>query len=395
MYKSRYVFAQLMAHLPLHALRRAVRRYEGERYVKRFTCLDQFLCMAFAQLTGRESLRDIEICLRAHQTKLYHLGIRGHIARSTLADANERRDWRIYAEFAQHLIATARRLYANDPLGVELAQTAYALDSTTVELCLSVFPWARAPQASGGRHDRGGIKLHTLLDVRGAIPTLIHLSPARWHDVHMLDQLVPEPGAIYLMDRGYLDFARLYRLHCEGAFFLMRAKRHLRVHRRYSHPVGNRAAIACDQTVVLARAPARQAYPTALRRLRVRDTDAGGSIVLLTNHFGLPAPTVSALYRHRWQIEIFFKWIKQHLRIKVFFGTSPNAVKTQVWIAVAVYVLIAIVRKRLRSEASLYELLQILSVTLFEQTPLDAAFAPHHPHIPDDPSCNQLILFPD
>lgn len=390
MHQGRYVFAQLMSHLPLQALRRAVKRYDGERYVKRFTCLDQFLCMAFAQLAGRESLRDIEICLRAHQAKLYHLGIRGRVARSTLADANERRDWRIYAEFAQHLIATARRLYLDEPLGVELAQTAYALDSTTIELCLSVFPWARAPHPG-----RGGIKLHTLLDVRGAIPTLVHLAPARLHDVHMLDRLVAEPGAIYLMDRGYLDFTRLYRLHCAGAFFLMRAKRHLRVQRRYSHPVGDRTRIACDQTVVLTRAPARAAYPAPLRRLRARDTDAGGSIVLVTNHFGLSAETVSALYRHRWQIEIFFKWIKQHLRIKAFFGTSANAVKTQVWIAVAVYVLVAIVRKRLGSRASLYELLQILSVTLFEQTPLEAALAPPPLHFRDDPSHKQLILFGD
>lgn len=331
MHQRRYVFAQLMEHLPLHALRRAVKRYDGERYVKRFSCLDQFLCMAFAQLAGRESLREIEICLRAHHAKLYHLGIRGGIARSTLADANERRDWRIYAEFAQQLIATARRLYVDEPLGVELAQTAYALDSTTIELCLSVFPWARATPPG-----LGGIKLHTLLDVHGAIPTLVHVSAANLHDIHMLDLLVPEPGALYLMDRGYLDFARLYHLHCQGAFFLMRAKRNLRVRRRYS---------------------------------------------------------VSALYRHRWQIEIFFKWIKQHLRIKAFFGTSPNAVKTQVWIAVAVYVLIAIVRKRLNSAASLSELLQILSVTLFERTPLARVFAPPDLQNLDEQSDNQLNLF--
>lgn len=387
MHEGRFVFAQLMQHLPLHAFRRAVAEFHGSRYVKRFTCLDQFLCMAFAQLTGRESLRDIEICLRAHQAKLYHLGIRGHVARSTLADANERRDWRIYAGFAQHLIATARRLYAGDPLDVELAHTAYALDSSTIELCLSVFPWARAMHAGCG-----GIKLHTLLDIRGAIPTVIHLSESRQHDVHMLDRITPEPGAIYLMDRGYLDFERLYRLHCEGAFFLMRTKKNLRVRRRYSHPVPDRSRIGCDQTVVLMRDVVRHKYPAPLRRVRVRDPDDGQSIVVLTNHFALPALTVGALYRHRWQIELFFKWIKQHLRIKAFYGTSPNAVKTQVWIAVAVYVLIAIVRKRLRLDASLYELLQILSVTLFEQTPLECALRGELLHDATMNSDNQLIL---
>jgi uncharacterized protein DUF4372/DDE family transposase len=390
MYEGRYVFAQLMRHLPLHAFRRAVAKYDGDRYVKRFSCLDQFLCMAFAQLTGRESLRDIEVCLRAHHAKLYHLGIRGAVARSTLADANERRDWRIYAEFAQHLIASARRLYADEPLAVELAHTAYALDSTTIELCLSIFPWARAPHPGCG-----AIKLHTLLDIRGAIPTVIHLSEAKWHDVHMLDQLVPEPGAIYLMDRGYLDFSRLYRVHCEGAFFLMRAKKNVRVTRRYSHPVLDRQIIGSDQTVMLAREVARADYPAPLRRVRVRDPESGQSIVLLTNHFALPATTVGALYRQRWQIEIFFKWIKQHLRIKAFFGTSPNAVKTQVWIAVAVYVLIAIVRKRLRSNTSLYELLQILSVTLFEQTTLECVLARGRSQVGEHPCGNQLILFAD
>ena len=388
MHQGRYVFAQLLQHLPLHAFRRAVRRYDGERYVKRFSCYDQFLCMAFAQLSARESLRDLEICLRAHQAKLYHLGIRGGVARSTLADANERRDWRIFAAFAQSLIATARRLYADEPLGEELAQTTYALDSTTIELCLSTFPWARAMHAG-----RGGIKLHTLLDVRGAIPSLIHLSEARRHDVNALDLLLPEPGALYLMDRAYLDFARLYRIHCQGAFFLMRAKQNLCFKRRYSHPVQDRAAIVCDQTVVLERAVARKAYAAPLRRVRVRDTDAGGSIVLLTNHFGLPAPVLGALYRHRWQVEIFFKWIKQHLRIKTFYGTSPNAVHTQVWIAVAVYVLIAIVRKRLKAEASLYEILQVLSVTLFEQTPLEQILTDAASQVCAHPINNQLNLF--
>lgn len=389
MHQGRYVFAQLMQHLPWHTFRRAVAKYDGNRYVKRFSCMDQYLCMAFAQLTGRESLRDIEVCLRAHQAKLYHLGIRSRVARSTLADANELRDWRIYAEFAQGLIATARSLYADEPLGLELVQTAYALDSTTIELCLSVFPWARA--IKGG----GGIKLHTLLDLHGAIPTIVHVSEARRHDVHMLQQMIPEPGVIYVMDRGYLDFAALYRIHCEGAFFLMRAKNNLRATRRYSHPLADRSAIACDQTVMLSRQIARDAYPAPLRRLRARDTDAGGSIVLLTNHFALPAATVGELYRQRWQIEIFFKWIKQHLRIKAFFGTSPNAVKTQVWIAVSIYVLIAIVRKRLHANASLYELLQILSVTLFEQDPLECVFARLVSQVAEDPVAKQLILFGD
>lgn len=390
MHTGRFVFTQLMQHLPMHTFRRLVAKYDGDHYVKRFSCLDQFLCMAFAQITGRDSLRDIEICLRAHQAKLYHLGIRGHVARSTLADANEQRDWRIYAGFAQRLIATARPLYANDPLGVELTHTAYALDSTTIELCLSVFPWARAMHAG-----RGGIKLHTLLDIRGAIPTVVRLSESRQHDIHMLDQLIPEPGAIYVMDRAYLDFERLYRVNCEAAFFLMRAKKNLRVRRRYSHPVEDRTRIGCDQTVVLCRDVARNDYPSPLRRVRVRDPDTGKSIVLLTNHFALPATTISALYRHRWQIETFFKWIKQHLRIKTFFGTSPNAVKTQVWIAVAVYVLIAIVRKRLGIEASLYEVLQILSVTVFEQTTLECALQHHKLHNSDDDPAKQLILFGD
>jgi hypothetical protein len=385
--QGRFVFTQLVEHLPLHTFRRLVDRYDGHRYVKRFSCLDQFLCMAFAQLTGRESLRDIETCLRAHHAKLYHLGIRGRVARSTLADANERRDWRIYADFAQVLIATARKLYATEPLGVELEQTVYALDSSTIDLCLSVFPWARAMHAG-----HGGIKLHTLLDVRGAIPSVIHVAPAQQHDVHMLDQLLPEPGAIYLMDRAYLDFARLQRLHAAGAFFIMRAKKNLQVARRYSHPVQDRASVLSDQTVMLLRPVARERYPGPLRRLRLRDADTGGDVILLTNQFELSATTVGDLYRQRWQVEIFFKWIKQHLRIKAFFGTSPNAVKTQVWIAVSVYVLIAIIRKRLNTTVSLYELLQVLSVTLFEQTALECVFAPPDLHPIDDGAGNQLIF---
>lgn len=390
MHHDRYVFAQLMQYLPLSSFHRLVDRYNGHRYVKKFSCLDQFLCMAFAQLTGRESLRDIEVCLRAHQAKLYHLGFRSGVARSTLADANEQRDWRIYADFAKGLIRTARHLYTAEPLGVELDQTVYALDSTTIELCLSVFPWARSMHP-----DCGAIKLHTLLDVRGAIPTVIHLNQARQHDVHMLDQIVPEPGSIYLMDRAYLDFTRLYRLHCEGAFFLMRTKKNLRVTRRYSHAVADRQVIGCDQTVMLTREVVARKYPAPLRRLRVRDAESQESIVLLTNHFALAAVTVSALYRKRWQIEIFFKWIKQNLRIKTFFGTSPNAVKTQVWIAVSIYVLIAIVRKRLDSRASLSEILQILSLTLFEKTPLYALLQNPVSHDSENSADKQLILFRD
>ena len=390
MHQGRFVFSQLMQHLPWHTFRRLVRKYDGNRYAKRFSCMDQFLCMVFAQLTCRESLRDIEVCLRAHHAKGYHLGFRAQICRSTLADANESRDWRIYVEFAQALIATARRLYADESLGEELQQTAYALDSTTIELCLSLFPWAPAMHAG-----HGGIKLHTVLDLRGALPTLITLSPSRQHDVHLLDQLSIEPGAIYVMDRGYLDFERLYRLHCAGAHFLMRAKKNLRVRRRYSHPVPDRALTVCDQTVVLSRDVARADYPTPLRRLRLRDSNSGQSIVLFTNQFQLSAESIGTMYRHRWQIESFFKWIKQHLRIKRFYGNSPNAVKTQVWIAVATYVLVAILKKHLASSASLHELLQILSVTLFEKTPLNTLFSDVSSQLPADPAANQLILFGD
>lgn len=390
MHQGLFVFSQLMRHLPWHTFRRLVRKYDGNRYAKSFSCSDQFLCMAFAQLTARESLRDIEVCLRAHQSKCYHLGLRARVSRSTLADANESRDWRIYAEFAQSLIATARRLYANDSLGEELQQVAYALDSTTIELCLSLFPWA--PSMHPGH---GGVKLHTMLDLRGVLPTLITFSAGQQHDVHLLDQIPIEPGAIYVMDRAYLDFERLYRLHNGGAHFLMRAKKHLRVRRRYSHPVVDRTLTICDQTVVLSRDVARAKYPAPLRRLKLRDTKSGKSIVLLTNQFQLSAACIGELYRHRWQIEIFFKWIKQHLHIKQFYGTSANAVKTQVWIAVAMYVLIAILKKRLASSASLYDLLQILSVTLFEKTPLNTLFSTATSHLWAEPSANQLILFGD
>lgn len=390
MHQGQFVFAQLMQHLPWHTFRRLVRKYDGNRYTKRFSCSDQFLCMAFAQLTSRESLRDIEVCLRAQQAKCYHLGLRARVCRSTLANANESRDWRIYADFAQSMITTARGLYADDCLGEELEQVAYALDSTTIELCLSVFPWAPAMHAG-----MGGIKLHTMLDLRGALPTLITLSPSRQHDVHLLDQIAFEHGAIYVMDRGYLDFERLFRIHSAGAHFLMRAKKNLRVRRRYSHPVADRASTICDQTVVLSRDVARMDYPLPLRRLRLRDPNTGESIVLLTNQFQLSAASIGLLYRHRWQIETFFKWIKQHLHIKTFYGTSINAVKTQIWIAVTIYVLIAILKKRLATQAPLSELLQILSVMLFEKTPLNTLFLDADSQLRSDLAANQLILFGD
>jgi len=390
MHQGQYVFAQLMQRLPWHTFRRLVLKYGGDRYAKRFCCRDQFLCMAFAQLTGRESLRDIETCLRAHRDKHFHLGFRSTIARTTLADANESRDWRIYADFAQTLLVKAQRLYAQDPLGDDLAQTAYALDSTTIELCLSLFPWAPAMHAGCG-----GIKLHTMLDLRSAMPCFMSFSPSRRHDVHLLDECPIQPGAIYVMDRGYLDFARLYRLHCAGAHFLMRTKKNLRVSRRYSHLVSDPDTTVCDQTVVLTRPVARANYPQPLRRVRLRDPEKGTSIVLLTNQFQRSASDLGTLYRHRWQIEVFFKWIKQHLRIKTFYGTSPNAVKTQVWIAITIYALIAILRKERGSQLSLYECLQILSVTLFEKTPLSTLLPDADSCISDDDPRKQLILFGD
>lgn len=390
MHQGQYVFAQLMQHLPWHTFRRLVHKYQGERYVKRFSCVDQFLCMAFAQLTGRESLRDIQTCLRAHEAKHFHLGFRSTISRSTLADANELRDWRIYAGFAQAVIGKTRRLYAGEVLSDELQQTTYALDSSTIDLCLSLFPWAPAMHPGCG-----GLKLHTVLDLRSSLPTFVEFSPSKQHDVHLLDQVAIEPGALYVMDRGYLDFARLFHLDRAGAFFLMRAKKNLQVSRRYSHPVVDRSVTVCDQTVVLRRDVVRATYPLPFRRLRVRDAEQGRSIVLLTNQFQLSATALGTLYRHRWRIEIFFKWIKQHLRINAFYGHSPNAVKTQVWIALTIYALIAQLKKQWASPASLYELLQILSVTLFEKTPLNTLFSLASTHISDSKSANQLILFPD
>lgn len=365
MHAGKFVFAQLMEFLPWKRFQRLVLKYGGDRYVKHFSCSNQFLCMALAQLIYRESLRDIESCLRAHSAKLYHLGIRGHVSRSTLADANETRDWRIYAEFAQALIARAQPLYANDPLQVDLTNTVYALDSTLIELCLSVFPWASY------RPNDSAVKLHTVLDVRGSIPTFLYITHGKVSDLAILDQLIPEPGAFYVMDRGFIDYARLHRLQEYGAFFVVRAKSNLNARRRYSHAVDRSSGLRSDQTIILNNFYAHRGFPHPLRRVRIKDLQTGKSLIVLTNNFALPALTITTLYRYRWQIELFFKWIKQHLRIKAFFGTSENAVKTQIWIAVAVYVLVALVKKRLNLQASLYELLQILSVTLFERDPID------------------------
>jgi hypothetical protein len=387
MYAGKLVFAQVMDHLPLHTFRRYVARHRGEHKVKWFSCLDQYLCMAFAQLTYRESLRDIEACLRAQSSKLYHLGIRSKVARNTLANANATRDWRIYCEFAQSLIGTARRLYANEPFGVDLKETVYALDATTIDLCLSVFPWAPF------RSTKAAIKLHTLLDLRGNIPSFIFISDGKLHEVNILDQLVPEPGAFYVMDRGYIDFERLSRFDEAGSFFVTRAKSNLQVQRRYSHPVDRSTGLICDQTVVLTGFYSRKGFESPLRRIRFKDPESGKRLVFLTNNFTLAALTITKLYRLRWQIELFFKWIKQHLRIKAFFGTSENAVKTQIWIAVSVYVLVAIVKKRLKLSASLYEILQILSLTMFERIPLHQLLTLSEPDPTMSAAVSQLNLF--
>ncbi len=387
MNRGRLVFAQLMQHLPLTTFRRCVTRYRGEFKVKSFSCLDQFLCMAFAQLTYRESLRDIEVCLRAQSSKLYHLGIRSAVARNTLANANATRDWRIYADFAQSLIGIARRLYSLEPFAVDLQETVYALDATTIDLCLSVFPWAVF------RSTKAAIKLHTLLDLRGNIPTFIHISAGKVHEVNILDQLLPEPGAFYIMDRGFLDFERLYRFHEAGSFFVTRGKSNLQVQRRYSHPVDRTTGLICDQSVVLTGFYSHQGFEAPLRRIRFKDPETAKTLIFLTNNFVLPALTITELYRCRWQVELFFKWIKQHLRIKAFFGTSENAVKSQIWIAVSAYVLVAIVKKRLRLPASLYEILQILSLTMFEKIPLDQLLAQTISDQIQPISDNQLILF--
>jgi hypothetical protein len=369
MNEGRTVFAQLMGELPKYEFDKCVRRYRGDYRVRTLTAYEQFLVMGFAQLTYRESLRDIETCLRALGSKLYHSGIRQPTARSTLADANEKRDWRIFSDFAHVLIEQARCLYAEEPFGAELKQAAYALDSTTIDLCLSLFPWAKF------RRHKAAIKLHTLLSLRGCFPAVIILTPGQVHDVNILDQLVYEPGAFYIADRGYLDFGRLHRIHCSAAFFVTRAKKNSRFQRRYSHPVDKSTGLLFDQPVVLTGFRSRQQFPAVLRRIGFRDPQTGKRFVFLTNNFTEPALTIAQLYRCRWQIELFFKWIKQHLRIKAFYGTSENAVRTQVWIAIAVYVLVAIVKKRFHLSASLYTILQILSLTLFEKTPILQALA--------------------
>src|SRR5467141_645557 len=376
-----------MDYLPTYEFQKCVNRYQGEYKLRNFSCRDQFLTMAFAQLTYRESLRDIETCLRAIGSKLYHMGFKSTIARSTLADANESRDWRIYADFAQVLIAIARPLYAHDPIGVELHQSLYALDSTTIDLCLSLFPWARF------RQHKAAVKMHTLLDLHGNIPTFIRITDGKVHDVNILDEIVPETGAFYVMDRGYIDFDRLYFFTLCSAFFVVRTKENVLLQRRYSHPVDKSTGVRSDHTVILTAIESVKVYPDALRRVSYLDADTNKRLKFLTNNFVLPALTIAQTYKCRWQVELFFRWVKQHLRIKSFFGTSDNAVKTQIWIAVSIYVLVAIVRKRLGLRASLYQILQILSVTLFEKVPVLRALeaASFHDDLLEDP--NQLILF--
>ena len=386
MYTGKTLFAQLMDFLPWTTFARIVERYGGDRYVKSLRCAEHFRVMAFAQLTYRESLRDIETCLSAQVSKLYHMGFREPIRRSRLSDANEARDWRIYADFAQVLIGQARRLYAMESFGVELSETVYALDSTTIDLCFSVFPWAPF------RTTKAAVKMHTLLDLRGAIPSFVHVSNGKLHDVSVLDLLIPEAGAIYVMDRGYLDFERLHVLHQAGAFFVTRAKSNLDARRIYSAPTDRTTGIICDQTIALNGHYSQRHYPDHLRRIRLRDAESAKMLVFLSNQFALPAITIGALYKARWQVELFFKWLKQHLRIKRFYGTSENAVKSQIWIAVSVYILVAIVKKRLNLGASLYTLLQILSVTLFEKMLIHQAVTGTEYRPSDHAQCNQLNL---
>jgi Transposase DDE domain/Domain of unknown function (DUF4372) len=384
---GRTIFAQLMDFVSPYEFRVCVDRYGGHYKVQTFSCWDQFLCLAFAQLTFRESLRDIQTCLRVAQPKLYHMGFRSTVARNTLAHANEVRDWRIYADFAQGLITTARTLYATEAFGVELEEAVYALDATVIDLCLALFPWAKF------RRRKAAVKLHTLLDLRGNIPTVLFITPGRVHDVNLLDQLAVEAGAFYILDRGYLDFARLYRLHQAQGFFVTRAKRNFRFRYCDSRPVDRTTGVHSDQTIRLAGFSSRQGYPERLRRIRYFDAEKRKWLVFLTNNFALPALTIAQLYKCRWQVELFFKWIKQHLRIKAFYGTSENAVKTQIWTAIAVYVLVAIVKKRLQLEASLYTMLQILSVSLFEKIPLAQALTLSRAAALEAESGNQLNLF--
>jgi Domain of unknown function (DUF4372)/Transposase DDE domain len=387
MNQGRTVFSQLISFLPDREFRRCVERYQGDLRLRGFSCWDQYLAMAFAQLTYRESLRDIEACLRSMQGKLYHLGFRGKVARSTLADANESHDWRIFADFAQVLIAIARPLHARDPIGVDLEQSLYALDSTTIDLCLSLFPWAKF------RRRKAAVKMHTLLDLHGNIPTFIRVTSGDVHDVNLLDEILPEAGAFYVMDRGYIDFQRLFVFTLSSAFFVVRTKSNVLLQRRYSHPVDKSTGVRSDQTVILTSFESASVYPDALRRVSYFDAETNKRLKFLTNNFALPALTIAQIYKCRWQVELFFKWIKQHLRIKAFYGTSENAVKTQIWIAVSVYVLVAIIRKRLGLEASLYQALQILSVTLFEKTPILCALQAIDVEANFAENVNQLILF--
>ena len=389
MHEGKIVFSQLMDHLPQHSFRRCVERFGGDHWVKSFSCQDQFRCMAFAQLTYRDSLRDTVTCLNAQQAKLFHMGIRGRVRRSTLADANERRDWRLYAAFAQILIAQARRLYANDRFGADLEGVAYALDTTTIDLCLSLFPWASF------HHNKGAVKLHTMIDLRGNIPVVVRIDDGKSYDTDLLDVIVPEPGAVYVMDRGFMDLTRLHRLAAAGAFFVLRAKRNQRLRRISSSKVDRSTGVICDQIVALEVRVSARRYPARLRRVRYLDPETGKTLIFLTNNFMLPPRTIADLYRCRWQIELFFKWIKQHLRIKSFFGTSQNAVKTQIWIAVCVYVLIAIVKKRLSLEPRLYTILQLISVTAFEKMPLAQLLSQTAMAIPIHDPDNQLNLFGD
>jgi transposase len=381
------IFSQLVGFLSHYEFQKCVSRYDGEHKVKSFSCWDQYLCMAFAQLTYREGLRDIEACLRVAKDKLYHMGIRSKVSRNTLSNANMVRDWRIFADFGQELIAEARTLYTNEDFGVDLDETIYALDSTTIDLCLSLFPWAHF------RKNKGAVKMHTLLDVRGSIPTLVNITHGKVHDVNILDTLPLEAGSIYVMDRGYLDFARLHAIHLAGAFFVTRAKHNTQLRRLYSHPVEKSTGVQCDQTVIPRVLQSKKDYPGQLRRIRYFDAEQNRSLVFLSNHFTLPALTISDTYRCRWQVELFFKWIKQHLRIKKFYGNSENAVKTQIWIAISIYVLVAIVKKRLKLENSLYTILQILSVTLFEKTPILQALSREEEKVQIEESCIQLNLF--
>ena len=387
MYTGQMIFSQLMDFLPKHEFDKCVRRYQGNYRMRKFSCLDQFRCMAFAQLTYRESLRDIETCLRAVQPKLYHVGIRGKVSRSTLADANETRDWRIYADFAQVLIGMARKLYAEDDFGLALQQTAYALDSTTIDLCLSLFPWARF------RRRKGAVKVHTLMDLRGSIPCFIQVTAGNIHDLNILDELLFEPGSFYIMDRGYIDFGRLYALAQSLAFFVVRAKSNLDYSRRTSRQVDKSTGLRSDQTILLKGPKTSQAYPEPLRRISYLDTDTQKRFVFLTNNFTLPALTIPQLYKCRWRVELSFKWIKQYLRIKAFYGTSQNAVKTQIWIAISVYLLVAILKKELDIDRSLGQILQILSITLFEKVYIDQVLTSFDLQNESSASCNQLILF--